>query len=89
MQSIQLTKTTYLLILLHPSVKFERKLQNHSHFFKGDFLRPFPNKARIDVTSEMKKQNWTPKTMFEKAEEFFVSMGLEPMKEVRIIKGLF
>ncbi len=31
----------------------------------------------------MVKQGWTPKIMFEKADEFFQSMGLEPMTKVR------
>ena len=45
----------------------------------GDILRPFSDKPSIDVTEEMKTQGWTPKIMFEKAEDFFKSMGLDPM----------
>ena len=48
----------------------------------GDLLRPYPNKPDIDVTDEMVKQGWTPKIMFEKADEFFQSMGLDPMPKV-------
>jgi len=47
----------------------------------GDILRPFPDKPSIDVTEEMKTQGWTPKIMFQKAEDFFVSMGLNPMPQ--------
>ncbi len=49
----------------------------------GDFMRPFSSKPRIDVTKAMQKQGWTPKIMFQKAEEFFISLGLDPMPEVK------
>jgi len=45
----------------------------------GDILAPYPNKPAIDVTEEMIRQNWTQQIMFEKAEDFFTSMGLDPM----------
>ena len=45
-------------------------------------LRPYPNKPSIDVTQSMKDQGWTPKIMFQKADEFFISLGLDPMPEV-------
>ena len=45
-------------------------------------LRPYPNKPSIDVTEPMKDQGWTPKIMFQKADEFFISLGLDPMPEV-------
>lgn len=48
----------------------------------GKLARPYPDKPSIDVSEEMKKQGWTAKTMFEKADAFFISMGLEPMNEV-------
>ncbi len=48
----------------------------------ADFLRPFPHKPSIDVTPAMKEQGWTPKIMFQKADEFFISLGLDPMPEV-------
>ncbi|XP_059083297.1 angiotensin-converting enzyme-like [Tigriopus californicus] len=47
----------------------------------GSFLKPFPDKPAIDVTDAMVEQGWTPKIMFEKAEDFFLSMGLPPMRE--------
>ena len=46
-------------------------------------LRPFPHKPSIDVTRAMKDQGWTPKIMFQKADEFFISLGLDPMPDVR------
>ena len=48
----------------------------------ADILRPYPNKPDIDVTEEMNKQGWNAKKMFEKADEFFQSMGLPPMTKV-------
>lgn len=47
----------------------------------GDLVMPYPDKPSIDVTKAMKEQKWTPKTMFEKADAFFQSLGLEPMNE--------
>ena len=48
----------------------------------ADLVRPFPDKPSLDVTEAMKSKGWTAKTMFEKAEDFFVSIGFEPMTEV-------
>ena len=45
----------------------------------GDILKPYPGKPNLNVTGEMLSQGWNQKKMFEKAEEFFTSMGLEPM----------
>ena len=47
----------------------------------ADLVKPYPNKPSIDVTEEMKKKGWTPKIMFQKADEFFVSIGMDPMIE--------
>ena len=44
-------------------------------------LKPYPKKPSIDVTDEMKKQEWTPRIMFDKADEFFQSIGFEPMTD--------
>jgi len=46
-----------------------------------DMLTPYPDKPSINVDEEMKKQGWTPKIMFEKAEDFFKSIGFEPMTQ--------
>jgi peptidyl-dipeptidase A len=45
-------------------------------------FRPYPDKPSVDVTQAMQKKGWTPKIMFQKAEEFFTSLGLDPMPEV-------
>ena len=45
----------------------------------GDILKPYPGKPNLNVTGEMLSQGWNQKKMFEKAEEFFTSMGLQPM----------
>ena len=47
----------------------------------ADLLTPYPEKPSIDVTKEMEKQGWTPTIMFQKADEFFQSIGFEPMTE--------
>ncbi|KAL8561905.1 hypothetical protein ACOMHN_046695 [Nucella lapillus] len=44
-----------------------------------DILQPFPNKSATDVTAELHRQGFTVERMFRTAEEFFVSLGLEPM----------
>ena len=51
----------------------------------ADLVKPYPNKPSIDVSQEMNYAGWTVDTMFKKAEDFFVSMGLDPMIEVRYI----
>ena len=45
----------------------------------GDILSPYPAKPSLNVTGEMIRQGWTPKIMFQKADDFFQSMGLDPM----------
>ena len=42
----------------------------------ADIVKPYPKKPSIDVTAEMVKQGWTQQKMFEKADDFFVSMGM-------------
>ncbi|MCL4139566.1 UNVERIFIED_CONTAM: hypothetical protein GTU68_017571 [Idotea baltica] len=42
-----------------------------------DILVPYPNKTFIDVTKAMVDQGYTPRLMFEKADNFFTSMNLE------------
>ncbi|KAK4008522.1 hypothetical protein OUZ56_013657 [Daphnia magna] len=44
-------------------------------------LIPFPDRASIDVTKELNAQRYTPLKMFQKADEFFTSLGLIPMPE--------
>jgi len=45
----------------------------------ADILQPYPDKPSLNVTGEMVRQGWTQKIMFEKAEDFFLSLGLDPM----------
>merc|ERR1719244_683719 len=47
----------------------------------GDIVKPFPDKPYINVTGEMVKQGWTQTKMFQKADEFFQSMGLDKMPD--------
>ena len=42
----------------------------------ADLVKPYPDKPSIDVTEAMVKQGWTPRIMFEKADDFFQSLGL-------------
>merc|ERR1719419_643466 len=45
----------------------------------ADILKPYPAKPSINVTGEMIRQGWTPTKMFQKADDFFQSMGMDPM----------
>ena len=47
----------------------------------ANILTPYPNKSTLDVTQAMVEQGWTPKIMFEKADDFFQSIGLPKMPE--------
>jgi len=47
----------------------------------ADIVKPFPDKPNINVTGEMVKQGWTHIKMFQKAEEFFLSIGLDKMPD--------
>ena len=42
-------------------------------------MKPYPGKPNLNVTGAMLSQGWNQKIMFEKAEDFFESMGLESM----------
>jgi peptidyl-dipeptidase A len=44
-----------------------------------NFTQLFPSKPKLDVTEEMKTQNYTAKKMFEIADKFFTDLGLEAM----------
>ncbi|XP_050706356.1 angiotensin-converting enzyme-like [Eriocheir sinensis] len=41
------------------------------------YLLPFPDVPLVDVTNEMKRQGYTPRRIFEVADGFFASLGLE------------
>lgn len=45
----------------------------------ADIVKPYPEKPSINVTGEMIRQGWTQTKMFQKADEFFQSMGLDKM----------
>ncbi|XP_067848526.1 angiotensin-converting enzyme 2 isoform X2 [Heptranchias perlo] len=40
---------------------------------------PHPSQEEIDATPAMVKQGWNPNRMFEEADRFFTSLGLQPM----------
>ncbi|XP_048007356.1 angiotensin-converting enzyme-like [Leguminivora glycinivorella] len=43
------------------------------------FTLPYPGKNLLDISAEMNQQGYTPLTMFQLAEEFFVSMNMSAM----------
>ncbi|KAI5646414.1 angiotensin-converting enzyme domain-containing protein [Phthorimaea operculella] len=43
------------------------------------FTLPYPGKTLVDVTPEMVQQGFTPQSVFQIAEEFFVSMNMSTM----------
>ncbi|PFX18317.1 Angiotensin-converting enzyme, partial [Stylophora pistillata] len=44
-----------------------------------DLVEPYGGKTSLDVTAVMEKQNYTAVKMFKLAEDFFTSIGLEPL----------
>ncbi|XP_054156845.1 angiotensin-converting enzyme-like [Oppia nitens] len=42
-------------------------------------IDPYPDVAKLDVTNELRRQNYTAKRMFELADSFFINLGLSPM----------
>ncbi|XP_067685542.1 uncharacterized protein [Haliotis asinina] len=44
-----------------------------------DIVQPYKNRTSVDITPQMKKQNYTVERMFRTAEGFFVSLGLNKM----------
>lgn len=44
-----------------------------------DIVLPYKDVTKVDVTAELLRQNYTARKMFETAEEFFTSIGLQPM----------
>lgn len=49
---------------------------------RGVDVAPFPQKANLDLTKTLNDHEWTVKQLFEAADDFFQSMGFEPMTEV-------
>ncbi|XP_045585497.2 LOW QUALITY PROTEIN: angiotensin-converting enzyme [Procambarus clarkii] len=46
-----------------------------------DLMIPFPGKVSVDITPQMVEQGYTPRRMFELAEDFFVSLNLTRMPQ--------
>jgi len=46
-----------------------------------DLLLPYPNRESVDVTRALRRANFTVNRMFRTAEEFYTSIGLEPMTD--------
>ena len=51
--------------------------QHWDHVF--ELIKPFPNTSTIDVTKNLRAQNYTVQKMFELAQSFYISIGLDPM----------
>lgn len=49
--------------------------QSWDHLFS--LVKPYPNASLINVTQSLKDQGYTPLKMFQKADEFYQSLGLE------------
>ena len=50
-----------------------------------DIVLPSPDKPNVDVRQAMHDKGWKAKDMFLKAEDFFVSLGLEKMTPVSFL----
>jgi peptidyl-dipeptidase A len=48
----------------------------------ADILKPYPNSPDLDITDQMISKGWTIKKMFELADAFFQSLGLDKMLPV-------
>lgn len=44
-----------------------------------ELVNPYPNSSTFDVTSNLRAQNYTVQKMFELAQSFYISIGLDPM----------
>ena len=77
----------YKLSLTYKNVSVDKPIPAHvlgdmwgqhwDHVF--DLIKPFPNASTIDVTKNLRAQNYTVQKMFELAQSFYISIGLEPM----------
>ena len=45
----------------------------------NELVNPFPNASLFDVTTSLRNQNYTAQKMFELAQSFYISLGLDPM----------
>ncbi|ODN03594.1 Angiotensin-converting enzyme [Orchesella cincta] len=46
-----------------------------------DILVPYPELPKIDIGAEMERQGYTPKKMFEDADDFYQSIGFEKLRK--------
>lgn len=54
-----------------------------------DVVLPYPEVPSFDVTDQMVEQEYDALKMFKTAEEFFTSLGLDPMTQTFWNKSLF
>lgn len=48
-------------------------------FELGDLTKPFKNAPKLDTTKELLRQGYTPRRLFETAEDFYVSINMTKM----------
>ncbi|MCI0517184.1 MAG: M2 family metallopeptidase [Woeseiaceae bacterium] len=54
-----------------------------------DLLEPYPWVADVDVDTTLKEENYTPQQMVRSAEQFYVSLGFEPLPETFWERSMF
>lgn len=59
-------------------IQFLGNLWGQSWIYLYNLVKPYSNASTTDVTKELNQQGYTPRRMFEVADEFFQSLGLEP-----------
>lgn len=47
-----------------------------------DIVLPFPNQSLPNITGALLEQKYTVRKMFQLAEDFFISLGFQPMTNV-------
>ncbi len=54
-----------------------------------DLLEPYPRVADVDVDKILKEEKYTPQQMVRSAEQFYVSLGFEPLPETFWERSMF
>lgn len=54
-----------------------------------DLLEPYPSVDDVDVDQTLKQENYTPQQMVRSAEQFYVSLGFEPLPETFWERSMF
>ncbi len=54
-----------------------------------DLLEPYPSVDDVDVDTTLKEENHTPQQMVKSAEQFYVSLGFEPLPQTFWERSLF